>query len=148
MKEYWRRPEETAKTIGAGRWLATGDIGRIDDGRIYIATRKRDLILRGSENVYPVEIEQCLEAHPAVEEAAVIGVDHEELGQEVKAVVVLVEGAKGSSEEFSAWTAERLAYYKVPAHWDIGHQRLPRNATGKILKKLLEEGGQTAFVDE
>ncbi len=148
MKEYWRRPEETAEIIGPGRWLRTGDIGRLDDGRLYIATRKRDLILRGAENIYPVEIEQCLEAHPAVDEAAVIGVDHEELGQEVKAVVVLAEGAGATAEELGAWTAERLAYYKVPAHWDLRKERLPRNATGKVLKKLLEEGGQSAFIDD
>ena len=148
MKEYWRLPEATAETILDGRWLSTGDIGRIEDGRLYIATRKRDLILRGAENVYPVEIEQCLESHPAVDEAAVIGVDHEELGQEVKAIVVLDEGASVNGQELATWTAERLAYYKVPAHWEFRSKPLPRNATGKVLKKLLEEGGESAFVDE
>ena len=93
MKEYWRNPEATAQTIVPGRWLRTGDIGRLVDGRLTIESRKRDLILRGAENVYPAEIELCLEAHPDVREAAVVGVDHPELGQEVKAIVVPAPGS-------------------------------------------------------
>ena len=89
MREYWRRPAETAEAIGPGRWLRTGDVGRLQDGYLYINSRRRDLILRGAENVYPHEIEQALEAHDAVREAAVVGVDHAELGQEVKAIVVV-----------------------------------------------------------
>ena len=88
MREYWRKPEATREALVPGGWLRTGDIGRFEDGRLYINSRARDMILRGGENIYPVEIEHRLEAHPDVAEAAVLGVDHEELGQEVKAVVV------------------------------------------------------------
>jgi len=148
MKEYWRKPEATAETICAGRWLRTGDFGRFENGRLYIASRKRDLILRGGENIYPIEIEQCLELHADVAEAAVVGKDHVELGQEVMAIVVPNEGASPSSDELRDWVAERLAYYKVPAHWDFRSEALPRNATGKVMKNLLVEGGESPFVAE
>jgi acyl-CoA synthetase (AMP-forming)/AMP-acid ligase II len=128
--------------------LRTGDIGRIEGGRLYIASRKRDLILRGGENVYPAEIELCLETHPEVLEAAVVGREHEELGQEVEAVVVLVDGSKSDTETLRAWVAERLAYYKVPAHWQFRDQPLPRNASGKVMKHLLGEGIDNPFVDD
>ena len=105
MKEYWRNPEATAQTILPGRWLRTGDIGWIKDGRLTIESRKRDLILRGGENVYPAEIELCLEAHPEVREAAVVGVDHPELGQEVKAIVVPAPGCRPDSEELARFVA-------------------------------------------
>ncbi len=148
MLEYWRRPRETAETIRAGRWLHTGDIGRLEDGRLYIESRKRDLILRAAENVYPVEIEQCLELHPAVAEAAVIGVPHEELGQEVKAVVVAAEGAVLDSAELRDWVAGRLAYFKVPAHWELRTQALPRNAAGKVMKHVLRGDASNPFVEQ
>ncbi|MFQ5417083.1 MAG: class I adenylate-forming enzyme family protein, partial [Myxococcota bacterium] len=93
MLEYWRNPEATAETLGPGRWLRTGDIGRLEDGYLYINSRVRDMILRNAENVYPVEVEQRLEVHPAVCEAAVVGIPHPEWGQEVKAVVVPAPGA-------------------------------------------------------
>src|SRR5262249_4935174 len=93
MLEYFRNPVATREAFFEGRWLRTGDLGWLKDGRLYLASRKRDLILRGGENVYPVEIEQCLELHPAVAEAAVVGIDHEELGQEVMAIVVPAPGA-------------------------------------------------------
>ena len=88
MLEYWRLPKETKEAILPGRWLRTGDIGRLEEGHLVINSRARDLILRGSENIYPAEIENRLIAHPDVSEAAVVGVEHEELGQEVKAIVV------------------------------------------------------------
>ncbi|MFP6626140.1 MAG: class I adenylate-forming enzyme family protein [Deltaproteobacteria bacterium] len=147
MKEYWRRPRETAETILAGRWLKTGDVGCMKNGLLYIASRKRDLILRGGENVYPVEIEQCLEAHPGVKEAAVVGVDHEELGQEVKAIVVVVDQAP-TAKELNDWAAQRLAYFKVPAHWELRTEALPRNATGKVLKHVLVGAADNPFVDD
>jgi acyl-CoA synthetase (AMP-forming)/AMP-acid ligase II len=118
-----------------GRWLRTGDMGRIEDGRLYVESRKRDLILRGAENVQPAEIEARLEQHPAVVEAAVVGVEHPELGQEVKAVVVLRGDA--DTRELAAWVGEALAYYKVPAHWEVRAEPLPRNAGGKIMKRSL-----------
>jgi long-chain acyl-CoA synthetase len=148
MREYWDDPEATRAAIRPGRWLNTGDIGRIEDGKLYIASRKRDLILRGGENVYPFEVEQRLEAHPAVAEAAVIGVDHAELGQEVKAIVVLEEGANVSHDVLSAWVAETLAYYKVPAHWEVRTTPLPRNATGKMLKNALRQDQESMFIEE
>ncbi|MEE8581238.1 MAG: fatty acid--CoA ligase family protein, partial [Myxococcota bacterium] len=148
MKEYWRRPEETAATILPGRWLRTGDIGRTEEGRLFVSSRKRDLILRGGENVYPAEIELCLEAHPDVREAAVVGVDHEELGQEVKAIVVPEGDARLSPERLAEWVAKRLAYFKVPAHWEIRDEPLPRNATGKVMKPVLVGDADNAFVEE
>jgi acyl-CoA synthetase (AMP-forming)/AMP-acid ligase II len=147
MKEYWRNPAATAETILPGRWLRTGDIGRLEDGRLTIESRKRDLILRGAENIYPAEIELCLEAHPDVREAAVIGVDHPQLGQEVKAIVVPAAGESLDFEALSRFVASRLAYFKVPAHWELRTQPLPRNATGKVLKHVLV-GAANKFVDE
>jgi acyl-CoA synthetase (AMP-forming)/AMP-acid ligase II len=148
MLEYWRRPEETAEVIGPGRWLRTGDIGRMEGGRLTLASRKRDLILRGGENVYPVEIEQRIENHPDVLEVAVVGVEDEELGQAVKAFVVAQPGATPDPDALAKWVAEELAYYKVPAHWALRSEPLPRNATGKVLKHALLTGGDTHFVEE
>ena len=148
MLEYWRRPAETQETILPGRWLRTGDIGRMSDGRLTLATRKRDLILRGGENVYPAEIEQRLEQHAAVAEAAVVGVDHDELGQEVKAIVVAKPGARLDAHELARWVGDTLAYFKVPAHWEFRPAPLPRNATGKVLKHALHEAAARQFVEE
>jgi acyl-CoA synthetase (AMP-forming)/AMP-acid ligase II len=149
MLEYWRRPVDTEKTILPGRWLATGDIGKIDDdGHLVINSRARDLILRGSENIYPVEIEHRLEAHPKVAESAVIGVDHEEFGQEVMAVIVPISGEQLNTQELSDWVAEKLAGFKVPAHWEIRSDPLPRNAMGKVMKHLLNSGEKNPFAEE
>jgi long-chain acyl-CoA synthetase len=148
MLEYWRRPAETAEVIGPGRWLRTGDIGRFEDGRLYINSRARDLILRAAENIYPVEIEHRLEAHPSVAEAAVVGVDHPELGQEVKAIVVPAEGASPDPRELAAWVGETLAPYKVPAHWEVRSRPLPRNAAGKVLKNVLQGIAENAFIED
>jgi acyl-CoA synthetase (AMP-forming)/AMP-acid ligase II len=147
MLEYWRNPQATREAIHPGRWLRTGDVGHLRGGRLYLSTRKRDLILRGGENVYPAEIEQRLEQHPAVAEAAVVGVDHAELGQEVKAIVVPAEGARVDTGELARWVGEALAYFKVPAHWEVRPEPLPRNATGKVLKDVLR-GEADAFVPE
>jgi acyl-CoA synthetase (AMP-forming)/AMP-acid ligase II len=148
MREYWEDPEATRAAIRPGRWLNTGDVGRLQNGKLYIASRKRDLILRGGENVYPFEIEQRLEAHPAIAEAAVIGVDHEELGQEVKAVVVFEAGQELGIEEMRRWVADALAYYKVPSHWEPRSEPLPRNATGKVLKNALRDAQDSMFIEE
>lgn len=148
MLGYWNRERETAETILPGRWLRMGDIGRIEGGMLYLASRKRDLILRGSENVYPVEIENRIAEHPGVAEVAVIGVPHEELGQEVKAVVVPLAGATLEAGELARFVAEKLAYYKVPAHWEIRSEALPRNATGKVLKAVLSGEAASGFVEE
>jgi long-chain acyl-CoA synthetase len=149
MPGYWRRPEATAETIAPGRWLRTGDIGRMQGGRLYLSSRKRDLIFRGGENVYPVEIEKRIEDHPDVEECAVIGVDHPELGQTVKAVLVPRPGHTIDVESVRAWCAVELAYYKVPEQWDVRSDSLPRNAAGKIVKDVLRDArADTGFVEE
>jgi acyl-CoA synthetase (AMP-forming)/AMP-acid ligase II len=147
MLEYWRNPLATREAIHPGRWLRTGDVGHLRDGRLYLSTRKRDLILRGGENVFPAEIEQRLEQHPSVAEAAVVGVDHAELGQEVKAIVVPAPGTRVDAGELARWVGETLAYFKVPAHWEVRPEPLPRNATGKVLKDVLR-GEADAFVPE
>jgi acyl-CoA synthetase (AMP-forming)/AMP-acid ligase II len=148
MTEYWRNPEANASTVLPGRWIRTGDYGHLEDGVLYLASRKRDLILRGGENIYPFEIENRLEEHPAVEDVAVFGVDHTELGQEVKAVVVLAPGATASADELRAFCAEALASYKVPAYLELRTEPLPRNATGKIMKHVLTGEGENTFVEE
>jgi long-chain acyl-CoA synthetase len=148
MKEYWGNPQATAEAILPGRWLRTGDIGRLEEGRLYINSRKRDLILRGGENIYPVEIEHCLEAYPGVREAAVVGVPHEELGQEVKAIVVPMAGARLEPGDLRRFVADRLAYFKVPAHWEVRDEPLPRNAAGKILKNVLTGEAENSFLEE
>jgi acyl-CoA synthetase (AMP-forming)/AMP-acid ligase II len=148
MLEYWRNPEATERALRPGRWLATGDIGRIDGGRLYVNSRARDLILRAAENVYPVEIEHRLEAHPDVSEAAVVGVDHPELGQEVKAIVVPAAGARLDPEALARWVGEVLAAFKVPSHWELRREPLPRNAAGKVLKKVLLGEAENIFVEE
>jgi len=148
MRGYWDDPEATKAAIKQGGWLSTGDVGYLEDGKLYIASRKRDLILRGGENVYPFEIEQRLEAHPEVAEAAVIGVDHEELGQEVKAIVVFEAGANVADEGLRGWVAETLAYYKVPTLWERRKAPLPRNATGKVLKNALRDARDPMFIEE
>ncbi len=148
MKEYWRNREATAQSILPGRWLRTGDIGRLEDGRLTIESRKRDLILRAAENVYPAEIEQCLEAHPDVREAAVVGVDHPELGQEVKAFIVPAPGSGFDPDALARFVAGRLAYFKVPSRWELRREPLPRNATGKVLKHVLTSDGENPFIEE
>lgn len=148
MLGYWDDPEATNAAIGAGRWLNTGDVGRLRGGKLYIASRKRDLILRGGENVYPLEIEQRLEAHPAIAEAAVVGVDHEELGQEVKAFIVFEHDQTLETEEMQRWVADALAYYKVPTRWETRKSPLPRNATGKVLKNALRGAQDAMFIEE
>ena len=148
MLEYWRNPEATEKTIHEGRWLATGDIGRIEDGYLYINSRARDMILRSGENIYPIEIEHRIEAHPDVAECAVLGVDHPELGQEVKAIVVPKPGASLNPQALDAFCREKLASYKVPAHWEIRSEPLPRNATGKVLKNVLSGAAENQFVED
>jgi acyl-CoA synthetase (AMP-forming)/AMP-acid ligase II len=148
MPGYWGRPDATAEVLLPGGWLRTGDIGHLDGGRLYLATRKRDLILRGGENVYPIEIENRLEAHPDVAEVAVIGVDDEDLGQDVKAVVVPRDGATLDADELRAFCAESLSYYKVPVQWEIRTEPLPRNALGKVVKAVLTEPDAMQFSEE
>ena len=146
---YWNDPVATAETIRDG-WLRTGDYGYVRDGLLFLVSRRSDLIIRGGENIYPTEIEQRLDAHPAVAESAVVGVEHRELGQEVKAVVVVGEEPPDDDlvSELRAWVAATLADIKVPAHWELRTEPLPRNATGKILKQVVQGDADYDFIEE
>lgn len=148
MNEYFRHPQANAEAFFPGRWFNTGDFGRMEDGVVYIATRKRDLIIRGGENIYPFEVENCIEELPGVVETAVIGVDHEMLGQEVKAIVVIAPDTNLTDLDVHDHCRDKLSGYKVPAYIELRTERLPRNPSGKILKHVLAEGGEAGFVEE
>ncbi|MCS6800635.1 MAG: long-chain-fatty-acid--CoA ligase [Chloroflexota bacterium] len=138
MAGYWKQEEATAKTK-VGGWIRTRDQGYIDeDGYVFLAGRKSDMIIRGGENIAPEEVERILHGHPAIEEVAVIGVPDEEWGERVKAVVVLREGAHCTHEEIIAYAKTRLASFKVPEIIEFV-ETLPRNAMGKVLKNVLRE---------
>lgn len=139
VKGYWNKPDETAQSFTDG-WLHTGDVARLDEeGFLYIVDRSKDMVIRGGENVYCVEVEAALFEHPAVSDAAVIGVPHLVLGEEVGAVVVLAPGSKVPEQELKDHLAARLAGFKVPAHFWFRDQPLPRNPAGKVLKRELRE---------
>ncbi|MGD0555491.1 MAG: long-chain fatty acid--CoA ligase [Streptosporangiaceae bacterium] len=134
MKGYWQRPDATAEAIRDG-WFHTGDLARVDaDGYFYIVDRKKDLIIRGGYNVYPREIEEVLYEHPAVAEAAVIGLPHPALGEEVAAAVTLKPGATITAEELRDYVKGQVAAYKYPRHVWIADS-LPKGATGKLQKR-------------
>jgi long-chain acyl-CoA synthetase len=148
MKGYWNNAEATAEAIDEDGWLHTGDIGHLDDeGYLVITDRKKDMIIRGGENVYCVEIEHRLVDHPAVADAAVIGVPHPELGEEVKAVVQLEPGESLGEDDVRAWVRAELADFKVPAYVELRREPLPRNASGKLLKNVLRGEGEVSFVE-
>ena len=139
IRGYWNRPDATAETIVDG-WLRTGDIGRVDgEGFVYVEDRAKDMILRGGENVYCAEVEAAIYEHPAVHEAAVFGVPHERLGEEVAAVVVTLDGVTVTAEEIRAHVAGRLASFKVPSRVAVWDHALPRNPAGKVLKRDLRD---------
>jgi len=148
MKGYWNKPEATAEAIDADGWLHTGDIGHLDeDGYLAITDRKKDMIIRGGENIYCVEIENRLVLNPAVADAAVIGVAHPELGEEVKAVVQVEPGHELSEDDVRRWVAAELADFKVPAYVEVQSDPLPRNASGKLLKNVLRGEGEVSFAE-
>jgi long-chain acyl-CoA synthetase len=136
---YWNKPEATAETIVNG-WLRTGDVGRIDaEGFVYVEDRLKDMVLRGGENVYCAEVEAAIYECPAVHEAAVFGVPHERLGEEVACAVYLRPGETLTTEELQAFVRERLAEFKVPTIVQFVDAPLPRNAAGKMLKRDLRD---------
>jgi long-chain acyl-CoA synthetase len=145
---YWNNPDATAEAFFPGGWLKTGDFGFLRDDILYLATRKRDMIIRGGENIYPIEIENRLDEHPDIAEVAVVGVDHRTLGQEVKAIVVARPGATLDVDDVRSFVGETLAYYKVPTHVEVRDEPLPRNATGKIMKHVLLGEAENTFVEE
>ncbi|WP_370618285.1 AMP-binding protein [Mumia qirimensis] len=140
MKGYWNRPEATAAVLQDG-WLRTGDLGTLDDdGDLRIVDRLKDLIIRGGYNVYPSEVEEVLYEHPAIVEAAVVGVADPTYGEEIGAVIVLAEGAELDPEELRTWAKERLSAYKVPRLFQFA-DALPKGPSGKILKRAIDRDG-------
>lgn len=143
VKGYWNNPEATAETFVDG-WVKTGDLARLDEeGWCYIADRAKDMIIRGGENIYSSEVENVLYDHPSVTDAALIGLPHQQLGEEPAAVVHLAPGMQVSEAELQEWVAERLAKFKVPVRIAFTPDTLPRNANGKILKKELSSFFET-----
>ncbi|MET0332649.1 MAG: class I adenylate-forming enzyme family protein [Rhizobacter sp.] len=135
VKGYWNKPEVTAETFTDG-WVKTGDLAYLDDeGWLYIVDRKKDMLIRGGENIYCTEVEGVLYEHPAVMDASVVGLPHKQLGEEPAAAVTLKVGAEASEEELRAFVGERLARFKVPVRVLVLRETLPRNANGKIMKK-------------
>jgi long-chain acyl-CoA synthetase len=140
IRGYWNDPEATAARLDSDGWLSTGDLGYLDeDGDLFLVDRKKEMIIRGGYNVYPREVEEVLYEHPAVLEAAVVGVPHESLGEEVAAIVVPRPGAEVDPEVLKAWTKERVAAYKYPRHVVLVAE-LPKSPTGKILKRSIDLG--------
>jgi long-chain acyl-CoA synthetase len=138
-KGYWNKPEATAQTYVDG-WVRTGDLARLDEeGFCYIIDRAKDMLIRGGENIYCVEVENALYDHPAIMDAAVVAKPHRILGEEPAAVVTLKPGAEATEEELRAHVAERLAAFKVPVEIRFWHETLPRNPNGKILKTELKK---------
>jgi long-chain acyl-CoA synthetase len=139
VRGYWNKPEATDASFTRG-WLHSGDVARVDaDGFVYIVDRAKDMVIRGGENVYSVEVESALFEHPAVSDVAVIGVPHPVLGEEVGAAVVLRPGTKVSADELARHVHDRLAAFKVPTHIWFRSEPLPRNPQGKVLKREVRD---------
>lgn len=138
-KAYWNKPEATAETFIDG-WVVTGDLARLDEeGFLYLVDRAKDMLIRGGENIYCIEVESALYDHPAVMDASVIGIPHKILGQEVGAVVQLKPGTNASEDELRAHVRNQIAAFKVPVEIQFQDEPLPRNANGKILKPILRD---------
>jgi long-chain acyl-CoA synthetase len=139
IRGYWGKPDETAEAISDG-WLKSGDIGWLDeDGFIFVADRAKDMVLRAGENIYSAEVEAAIYEHPGVYEAAVYGVPHDRLGEEVAATVMVKVGQTIDAKELQDFLSKRIAKFKVPTHMKFVTEQLPRNASGKILKRELRE---------
>src|SRR3712207_2528390 len=138
MKGYWNKPDATAESIDPDGWFKTGDMATIDeDGYFFIVDRKKDMIIRGGYNVYPREIEEVLYEHPAIQEAAVLGIPHQELGEEVAAAVVVKDGEDVDEDTLRSYVKEQVAAYKYPRKI-VFMDELPKGPTGKILKREIE----------
>jgi acyl-CoA synthetase (AMP-forming)/AMP-acid ligase II len=138
VKGYWNNEEASAATFVDG-WVRTGDLARLDEeGFLYIVDRAKDMVIRGGENIYSIEVENVLFDHPAVTDAALVGLPHRSLGEEPAAIVHLAPGATATEEELKAWVRERLAVFKTPVRIAFLPDPLPRNANGKILKQELK----------
>jgi long-chain acyl-CoA synthetase len=124
--------------VTADRWLKTGDIGRLDDGYLYVTDRSKDIVIRGGENIATPNVENRLMSHPAVAEVAVLGIPHPTLGEELAAAVVLRDGTTASPEELASYVRSNLAYFEVPTRWWIRREPLPRNTTSKVLKTAIK----------
>ncbi len=145
MAGYWNKPEATADAVRDG-WLHTGDVGHLDeDGFLFITDRAKDMIIRGGENIYCVEIENRLVEHPDIADAAIIGVAHPSLGEEVKAVIQIEPGSRLTEDDVRSWVALALAGFKVPTYVELRTEKLPRNASGKLLKNVLRGTGDVSF---
>src|SRR3954466_12036837 len=144
MKGYWNKADATKEVMDDDGWFLTGDMAKVDkDGYFFIVDRKKELIIRGGYNVYPREVEEVLYEHPAVQEAAVVGVEDEKMGEEVGAAVVLKKGEDVDADELKAYAKENLANYKYPRKiWFV--DELPKGPTGKILKREIEVPGEVA----
>lgn len=138
-KLYWNRPEATATTFVDG-WVVTGDLAKIDEeGFVYLVDRAKDMLIRGGENIYCIEVENALYDHSAIMDASVVGIPHKVLGEEVGAVVQVKPGKSVTEDELRAHVAEHLAAFKVPVEIQFETEPLPRNANGKIMKNVLRE---------
>ena len=139
VKGYWNKPEATAETFSDG-WLHSGDLGRVDEeGFVYIVDRVKDMLIRGGENIYCVEVESVLYDHPDVIDAAVLGIPHKVLGEEVAAVVQVRSDSRVTQEDLQRHVALHLAAFKVPVRIDLRAEPLPRNPNGKIPKAVLKK---------
>jgi acyl-CoA synthetase (AMP-forming)/AMP-acid ligase II len=139
VKGYWNKAEATEASFSDG-WLHSGDVARIDEeGFVYIVDRAKDMVIRGGENIYSVEVEAALFEHPAVADAAVIGIPHDVLGEEVGAVVQLKRGQSVGEADLQRHVRERLAAFKVPVRIWLRDEELPRNPAGKIMKRDLRD---------
>ena len=138
MMGYYKKPEETENALKDG-WFFTGDIGKFDeDGYLSIVDRKKDMIIAGGYNIYPVELDDVLMGHPKILEACAIGIPHEYRGETVKAFIVVKEGETLTEEEITAYCKEKLAAYKVPKIFEF-IEELPKSAVGKVLRRKLKE---------
>jgi acyl-CoA synthetase (AMP-forming)/AMP-acid ligase II len=137
VREYWNLPEASAESFKDG-WLATGDVGYVDDNNfLYVVDRIKDMVIRGGENIYPVEIEGCMVEHPEVIEVTAYGVPHDSWGEEL--AVTVYSDAAVDAADLSSWVGQRLAGFKVPTYISIQSEPLPKNATGKVLKKQVRQ---------